>query len=153
MQCAYEFEIWKGESQFIAQAFDMPVAITQGDDLRDACLSAIDVLRELALDYLFAGTEMPASTFGNAPQHGGTVMIVATDVSLDDVPKVSAAEAARMLGVSRGRVTHMISAGLLDGWRDGRNTFVTLASVNARLADDPKPGRPKGSAKHMNSVQ
>ena len=56
---------------------------------------------------------------------------------------VSAAQAARMLGVSAGRVTHMIDAGILGGFRRGRCTFVSKASVEARLVAPVQAGRPK----------
>ncbi len=59
---------------------------------------------------------------------------------------MSAAEAARALGVTRPRVTAMLASGLLDGWREGRNTWVTEASVGARLADARKAGRPRTTA-------
>ena len=45
---------------------------------------------------------------------------------------VSAAEASRMLGVSAGRVTHMLDSGILQGYRRGRRTFVTVESIESR---------------------
>ena len=56
---------------------------------------------------------------------------------------VSAAQAARELGVSAGRVTHMLDAGILDGYRSGRRTYVTEASIAARKASPRDAGRPK----------
>jgi excisionase family DNA binding protein len=61
-------------------------------------------------------------------------------------PCVSAAEAARMLGVSRARVTNMIASGILDAYREGRNTFVSIESIERRLAADVRPGRPAREA-------
>ena len=34
----------------------------------------------------------------------------------------------------------MLASNLLEGWRDGRNTFVTVDSINARLAEPPQSG-------------
>ena len=56
MQRTYEFELWRGERQWIIASFDLPEAITQGEDVQDACESAVDVLREV-------GLEMPPHTF------------------------------------------------------------------------------------------
>lgn len=88
------------------------------------------------------GAQLPAPTFDNAPKHGGHVGVVAVETSLEAVDCVTASEAAEMLGVSRGRVSQMLAAGQLEGWRRGASTFVTRASVHARLTERPHPGRP-----------
>ena len=57
---------------------------------------------------------------------------------------VRAAEAARMLGVSRERVRQLIEAGHLDGKREpGRVCLVSVASIEARL------GKTEGDPKDM----
>lgn len=56
---------------------------------------------------------------------------------------VSAAEAARRLGLSAGRVSHMINAGILDGYRQGRRTWVSVKSIEERLREPVKAGRPR----------
>lgn len=89
------------------------------------------------------GVRPPAPTFDNALEHDGVRLIVSVDASLDDVDKVSASEAARMLNVVPSRITAMIDSGLLDGWRDGRNTWITESSVKARLESARKAGRPR----------
>ena len=146
MQCTYEFELYRGQKQWIIEAYDLPACITQGEDVEDACESAADILREFAREALMGGGKMPASTFGHEPANGGMNVVVSVEASLESVRKVSATEAARMLGVGRSRVTAMLNSGLLDGWRDGRNTWVTLDSIEARLVDTPKAGRPKKPA-------
>jgi hypothetical protein len=70
-------------------------------------------------------------------------MIVSVDATLDAIKKVSASEASRMLEVSPSRVTHMIRDGLLEAFRDGHKTFVTVASISARLAEPRGAGRPR----------
>lgn len=145
MQYTYEFEMWRGEKEWIIAAFGID-GVTQGSDVEDACDSAADLLRETVRDYLMRGEHPPAPSFGNEPEHDGIRVIVSVDASLDEVDKVSASEAARMLGVSNGRVTAMIDSGLLDGWKDGRNTWVTRDSVEARLAAPRAAGRPKKAA-------
>lgn len=64
---------------------------------------------------------------------------------LTDIPAMTAADAARALGVSTARVAQLVSAGLLDSWRDGTRRMVSRASVEARLEDAPKAGRPKAA--------
>ena len=56
---------------------------------------------------------------------------------------MTAADAARELGVSTARVSQLIGAGLLESWRDGTKRLVTRASVEARKAYGPRPGRPR----------
>ena len=56
---------------------------------------------------------------------------------------VSAAEALRMLGVSAGRVTLMLDSGILQGYRRGRRTYVTVEFIEKRAASHPSAGRPR----------
>ena len=112
MQYTYEFEMWRGEFAWIAAPFDL-VGITQGVDVEDVCESAADLLRELAREYLMRGETPPKATFDHEPSHGGVRLIVSVDVTLDDIEKVSAAQAAELLGVSRSRVTAMLHSGLI----------------------------------------
>ena len=142
MQYTYEFEMWRGEFAWIAAPFDL-AGITQGVDVEDVCESAADLLRELAREYLMRGEIPPKATFGHEPSHGGVRLVVSVDATLDDIEKVSAAQAAELLGVRRSRVTAMLQSGLLEGWKDGRNTWVTKASIDARLASPTPAGRPK----------
>ncbi|WP_270298196.1 helix-turn-helix domain-containing protein, partial [Eggerthella sinensis] len=78
---------------------------------------------------------LPKPTFGNEPRYGGRVMLVAVDAGIHTVPRMSAAEAARTLGVSPSRVSHMIRDGLLEAFKDGPRTWVTAYSVEAHLGD------------------
>ena len=145
MQYTYEFEMWRGEFGWIAEPFGLP-GITQGDDVDDLCESAADLLRETVRDYIMRGEALPPAVFDGEPRHGGVRRVVSVDAAMSDIPRMSAAEAAQELGVSRPRVTAMLGSGLLDGWKEGRNTWVTRASVEARKADDRKAGRPRKAA-------
>lgn len=145
MRYTYEFEMWRGEKEWCIAPFGIPGA-TQGNSVEDACESAADLLRETVRDRLMSGRPLPAPSFGNEPEHGGVRVIVSVDAALDDVEKVSATRAAELLGVSRGRITAMLDGGQLDGWKEGRNTWVTRASVDARLASPRSAGRPKKTA-------
>ena len=74
-------------------------------------------------------------------------MVVALAVSREpsNIPAITAADAARELGVSTARVTQLANAGLLDSWKEGSRRMVSKASVEARLEDTPKAGRPKAA--------
>lgn len=116
---------------------------TFGSDLNDAVASAADYLVCMVDDHLMGGVDLPAPDFGHEPLNGGKIIAIAVSRELGDIPAVTAADAARMLGVSSARVSQLIGAGLLDSWRDGTKRMVSKASVEARLADSPKAGRPK----------
>ena len=116
---------------------------TFGSDLNDPIASAADFLACMVDDHLMGGVDLPAPDFGHEPQNGGKIIAVAVSRELGDVPAITAADAARMLGVSSARVSQLIGAGLLESWRDGTKRMVSKASVEARLADSPKAGRPK----------
>lgn len=47
--------------------------------------------------------------------------------------RITTKEAARLLGVSTQRIHQLIASGKLRGQKDGRDTRVSLASVNRRL--------------------
>lgn len=143
----YEFEVFEGESgMLLAFPYDMEGG-TQGEDLKDVCEMAADWLQMEMEHRAMHDLPFPEATFGNEPTHpGGKTVIVAVNADKDTVRRMTAAEAARRLGVTRGRVSQMVDAGLLDTFDlDGRK-WVTEDSVNARLADAPKAGRPKKAA-------
>lgn len=135
-----EFEIFKSEGLYVAFPFDLGGG-TEGETFAEAVEMAGDWLRVAIQDALMHNRELPSPTFGNEPQEGGKVVLVGIGTTLNDIPSVSAAEAAEMLGVSRPRITKMLQTGQLEGWRDGRNTRVTIDSVNARLEE-------RAAAKH-----
>lgn len=145
----YEFEIIKGEEYLLAFPFDFEGG-TQGKDEKEIAEQAADWLKTEIEHRLMHEIEIPEATFGNTPTDGGRVMIVAIDASLDTVNTVPAYKAAEMLGVSRGRVSQMMSNGLLDGFKRGRDAFVTTESIAARKKDTPPAGQPKNSKRLYN---
>lgn len=144
MLYVYEFEIFESEGRVLACPYDMDGG-TFGDDLRTACEMAADWLRTEAESRLIHDIDFPEPTFGNEPTHGGRNVIVAVDASKDTIRKVSASKAAKMLGVTPGRVSQMVSAGRLEAFKDddGIHTWVTVDSIEARIAEAPRAGRPK----------
>ena len=126
-----------------------PVGIegaTEGYDFSDAVRMAADWLREAAIDFLVRGEEWPELPLGTEPSRGGRMVTVAVDASLDQVPSVTAAEAARMLGVSTARVSQLCKAGLLESWKVGGTRMVSRESVDTRLEDERVAGRPRKKA-------
>lgn len=116
---------------------------TQGEDFDDAIEMSADWLKTIVLDYMMRGEEVPKLPLGNEPQRGGGIVTIAVEASLSDVPAVTAAEAAGLLGVSTARVTQLAQAGALDSWKVGRTRMVSLESVRLRLAEERRAGRPR----------
>lgn len=48
-----------------------------------------------------------------------------------------------MLGVSAGRITLMLDSDILQGYRRGRRTYVTVESIEKRAATHLGMGRPR----------
>lgn len=138
--CEFEFFDSGGCVDAVPLTFDGEG--TFGDDLEDAVESAADWLSGVVDDHLMSGEDMPPMSFGHEPGHGGRVIAVAVSRELGDIPAMTAADAARELGVSTARVAQLVSAGLLDSWRDGTRRMVSRASVEARKEYGPRPGRP-----------
>lgn len=139
-----EFELVpEGEGNILSWPF-WPGRVdgTFGTSLDEAIEMSADWLREMVLDFLIRGREVPHLPLGNRPQRGGKIIAVAIEASLDDVPAVTAKEAAGRLGVSDARVTQLCQAGALESWKVGRTRMVSKASIESRLADRPKAGRP-----------
>ncbi len=142
MLAVYEFELFESEGFVLAVPFDMDGG-TQGVNQKDAIEMAADWLKGEMEHRLMCKIPFPDPTFGNEPQHGGRIAIIAVEINLDAIDTVSASDAAEQLGVSRARVSQMLSSGQLEGYKKGRATFVTLESVKARLAEHPHAGRPR----------
>lgn len=134
-----EFEFYEEEGMVCAVPFGIEGA-TCGTDLYDALDMAADWLRLHVLNALARGEDFPRGTVGNKPQHGGEVVAVCVEASLEDVPAMTASEAASALGVSCARVTQLCKAGDLDSWRVGETRMVSEFSVLARKAGAAKPG-------------
>lgn len=143
MICIQEFEIYKGESMYVVLPCELGGA-TEGYTFEDAVDMAADWLRIYALDELARGRELRNSSFDHEPKkEGGRIVMIAVDVSLEDVPAVTAAEAARRLGVSTARVAQLCAARELDSWKVGATRMVSEESIWYRLKTHPAPGRPK----------
>ena len=143
MKHVYEFEVFLDEGRYTVWPFDFECGGTSGATFREACEMAVDWLKTVVEDYAMHDEATPEPTFDNEPRYGGRIITVAIDAGLETIPRMTAAEAARALGVSPSRVSHMIRDGLLESFKYGHNTWVTGYSVEARLRERPRAGRPK----------
>lgn len=141
-----EFEFFEEGGMVCALPFGREGG-TAGEDLDDAVCMAADWLFETMKQEAIEGVVTADAEFGHKPEHGGIVIAVAVDFELSRVDAVSAAEAARILGVSPARVTQMCESGQLASWKDGSRRMVLRESVDTRLADKPRAGRPRTSTK------
>ena len=112
-----------------------------GRSIGKACENAAEALRLRIAGMIDEGEPLPRPCFSNPPQ---CVFSVDVDERYIDATKtVSAKEAAELLGVTKGGVSRLVKDGKLDTVLvDGRGR-VTIAGVNARLANPPAPHRPK----------
>lgn len=143
MKHVYEFEVFSEEGRYTVWPFDFECGGTSGATFREACEMAVDWLRTVIEHHAMHAIPFPEPTFDNEPRFGGKIITVAVDAGLHTIPRMTAAEAARALGVSPSRVSHMIRDGLLEAFKYGHNTWVTRYSVEARLRERPSAGRPK----------
>lgn len=115
-----------------------------GESLREACANASTVLRLAIAEYLDSGWTIPVDA--TTIDEGYAVFTV--EVSEDFIAEtkcVTPSEAAEYLEVSIGRISQMLSEGKLEAYQHGGRRLVTIASMNARKAANPKPGRPRVS--------
>ncbi len=142
----YEFEVFEGEDGWlIAAPFDMEGG-TQGASMREVAEMAADWLQSEMEHRALHDLPFPEPTFHNELRHGGERLIVAVNAGKDTIPRMTAAAAARELGLTRGRVSQMVKAGQLETFRDEGRIWVTRGSVEARKAEAPRAGRPRKAA-------
>ncbi len=138
-----DFEFFDSDGYVCAIPCNDMGAGTFGDNLNDAVESAADWLTCVVDDALINGSELPEINIGYEPKHGGKIIAIAVSRELADIRAITAADAAKELGISTARVAQLIKAGLLDSWKDGSRRMVSRESIEARKADMPKAGRPR----------
>ena len=130
------------EGGFWAEVPALPGCFGQGDTLMEA-VESISNGMETHLAAL-AEYHMPIPKASAVSTDDGQVVYVYANIdgfSLG-VPSVPAAEAARMLGVTPGRVSQLIKAGKLIAERSASGTLVTEESVRAYMDTPRTAGRP-----------
>jgi excisionase family DNA binding protein len=143
----YEVELTRDDEDISAWNVTVPDlegCFTFGHSFDEAIEMAVDALKTYVGALIRDGSSIPKATFGHKAPVGGRVVAVSfeTDASyiLDAVEPCIAAE---MLGVSRGRVSQLIRSGQLRSYMVGVLPMVDLDSINERLENPPKVGRPR----------
>lgn len=136
------------EGGYSVEIPDLPGCYSQGSDFADAIDMAADAGKTYIAALMLDGDPVPEATKRDIPEgcECAWVSFEADEGYIVRGEVVSAAQAARELGISAGRVTHMLDSGVLDGYRRGRRTYVSMESIERRKAAGARPGRPKKAA-------
>lgn len=140
-----EFEFFESEGMVCAIPFGLEGG-TCGANLEEAVYMAADWLYETVKYDLIHGVRPHCGGFGNEPQRGGKVIAVSVNCDLSQFEAVSSAQAASLLGVSVPRVAQMCAKGQLISWKENGRRMILMESIQARMAEAPKPGRPQKKA-------
>jgi predicted RNase H-like HicB family nuclease len=144
MRHTYECEIFEdSEGGYLVRLFDFD-QMTQGDTFSDAVDMAADLIRFMVEDYLVRGRKLPHAAFEHKAKNGGRIVAVSVEVSLRASEEfVTATEAAAHLGVTRPRITHLLTSKKIIGYKEKGNTFISVASLKDYQNEPRKRGRPK----------
>lgn len=148
LTATYEFEIFQSDGFYCAAPYDFDGG-TQGATFDELCEMVADWLKVTIEDAVLNNKKLPKPTYKNTPRYGGSNVVFSVTAGRETIETVSASEAAKKLGVTPGRISQMLEAKKLEGWRQGRNTYVTVHSLQARLNEKPKAGRPRLSVTHV----
>ncbi len=124
---------------------DLPGCFSFSDTFNEAVAMGADAAKTYVASLLSHKEAAPEPQRRPCPPGAESVMVFfeADPAYIVEGAVVSAAEASRMLKVSPSRITHMLDADVLDGYREGRRTWISVASIEKRLAEAPKAGRPR----------
>ena len=127
---------------FWAEFPDLPGCYGQGDTFEECVCSASDAVETHIAAMIEDECEVPTPSRVSADD--GDVVYVYADPEIVELgePSISAAEAAKRLGVSKGRISQLIAAGKLKAYRSPHYTMVTVESVGAYAASPRRAGRP-----------
>lgn len=127
---------------------DLPGCLSMGRDFTHAIENIAEALELYIEVQSLDGIPLPSPRNPDVFARDGLAVIVSVDIDLDtlqDEPTmITTAEAARILQVTVPRVHQLISAGALSAEKIGRDLLVDRFSVNQRLANPVRPGRPTG---------
>lgn len=131
---------------FWAEVPDLPGCFGQGSTAIEAIESVAGGLETHLSALAECGMSIPEATAIESTDGQVIYVYANTDDFLLGEPCVSAAEAARMIGVTPGRVSQLIKAEKLIAKRMADGTRVTVKSVEAYMATPRRAGRPRGNA-------
>ena len=141
----YEAAINKEEESYHVEFNDFGAAYADGTTVVEAIKAAAETLQLALAEYLDTGMKIPEPSFRLSDNEMLRIAI-AVDVTPEFIERtncVTTGEAAKMLGLSKGRITHMLNAGILQAVPYGNDRLVTLASINERLKNPREAGRPR----------
>ncbi len=141
----YQAILTPDEDGYTVEAPDLPGCFTYGDTYEEAVYMAADAMKTYVSSLLFDDKEPPSYKRHACPQGSECINVFfeAEKEFIIEGETVSASQASKDLGVSKGRITQMLDSGILEGFRDGRNTYISVESINKRKATEHKAGRPK----------
>jgi excisionase family DNA binding protein len=145
MRYVYEIVISPDDNMYSMEVPDLPGCYTWGDSIEDVLQKAPDALETHVGAYLADSEDVPPATFGHDAGKGQTLAVISFEATAASVgaPHIAARYAAERLGVSKGRVSQLLSEGRLEGYRDGRETMVSEASIERFIANRRGTGRPR----------
>lgn len=129
-----------------AEVPDLPGCYGQGDTYIDAIESASDGIETHLAALAEDDMPIPKATVVTADDGDVVYVYANTDNFSLGVPTMSATEAAKALGITKGRVSQLIASGKLVAERFAGRTQVTVDSVEAYAASDRSAGRPRKNA-------
>ncbi len=130
------------EGGFWAEVPDLPGCFGQGGTLMEAVESVSDGVETHLAALAEYGMPVPKASVVTSDDGHVVYVYANTDGFSLGAPSMPAAEAARMLGVTPGRVSQLIKAGKLDAERSASGTMVTEESVRAYMGTPRSAGRP-----------
>ena len=146
MRRVYGAIIRKSEDGYWAEVPDLPGCFGQGETFLEAVTSAANGIETHLAALVEYGRKIPEATCIRSDS-GDVVYVCADDSSVClGEPIMTAADAARQLGVTPGRVSQLITAGKLVAERMAGGTWVAVSSVEEYSRSTRSPGRPKKAA-------
>ncbi len=144
MVYAYDAIITKEEDGgYFVQFPQLPDAFTQGATREEATERASEVLTMILAGILDDGGEPPRQ---ERVAEVVSVCVDVTDSVVNATKCMTNAEAAQELGITSGRVSQLVKAGLLERAIVDGKPMVTIASVNRRKSNPPAGHRPRREA-------
>lgn len=143
MTYTYAATITEQDGGWFVSFPDFPGAYSPGATIAEACDGAAESLRLTIAEHIDTGLQLPAPNITAKPE--AVFCVEVSDEFIAESKCMTATEAAQELGVTPGRVTQLLDAGLLEPYQFGGQRLVTIASVNARKQSAPRRGRPRKS--------
>jgi len=147
MQFSYEAKLKKYDDGWYTVEFPDWGTMTEGKNFDRAIFMGADLLQVMVTTALLDDDPIPKAIYGHSLKEGEERVIFSCSTTLKEAkeqwPWINIKNAAKMLGVTPGRVHQLIASGALHSMKDEFFTFVLLEDVENRLANPPCTGRPK----------